>query len=158
MTLLLMTLEWFPLIIVQVHLHSSFGGEAEGRLSVPSLLCQLLPCKRSSSHTGWAGCGNQITAWALAVLAKIFPSYAWGEKEATKSLVSNQLMLQHWSSLRCGVHEDTFYRDITLAGDYSGTKKKTYLFSVGKSKHFMQEMWYINQVLQVQAITHPIGK
>lgn len=52
-------------------------------------------------------------------------------------LVSNQPMLQHLSSLCCGVHEDTFHRDITLAGDYSGTKKKTCLFSDGKSKNMV---------------------
>lgn len=125
MTLLLMTLEWFPLKIVEVHLHSSSGGEAERRLSAPSLLCQLLPCKTRAALTQDeqdVGTQSLLGHWQ-PLLPKIFPSYAWGEREATKSLVSNQLMPQHWSSLCRGVCEDTFYRDIILAGNYSRTKK-----------------------------------
>lgn len=95
----------------------------QAQCSQPALPVAAMQNK-CSSHIGWTGCGNQITAWALAALAKVFPSYGWGEKEATKLLVSNQLMLQHWSTLCCGVHEGTFYRDITLAGNYSGTKEE----------------------------------
>lgn len=90
MTLLLPTLERFPLKIVQCHLNFNTGGW--GRACVqPSQPSLPVVCTQntSSSHIGRAGCGNQITAWALAVLAELFPKHALGEKEVTNLLVSN---------------------------------------------------------------------
>lgn len=90
MTLLLTTLERFPLKRVQVHSNYKYWGwgRMQTQRSQPALPVVTMQNK-SSSHIWWAGCGNQITAWSLAALAKPFPNYASGEKHITESLVSN---------------------------------------------------------------------
>lgn len=105
MTLLLPTLERLPLKIVRCHLNYNTG--VWGRTCVqPSQPAVPAACTQnmSSSHIRWAGCGNQIRAWAPAVLAELFPKHALEERGHRSARFQLACALRSKQPVSCSTH------------------------------------------------------